>query len=229
MATKKPAETKPSGLRAELAGVLGIDPNKATIVDKMRIDRAVTLRLYVTNTLATQESGGEIDVKELAEASKMLDAMLPPPLLPEPAGTQDLSRLTDDELHTLERLKAKAAGEDIGPVTTFTLEFVGGEPALLTTTDTQTAYLRGRVAELEVRVRELEAQLAGSPSPALLPPSEQPAPKPEMPKTGFVGRIVDNDAAANTRAHQAHCERMLDMSSSAPPGGWPAASWGAHK
>jgi hypothetical protein len=223
----KPAKTAETrSIRAELAEVMGIDLGKATIADRMRLDRAATLRLFVANTLAIQEAGLEVDVKALAEASKMLDALLPPPPPPEPAGAQDLSRLTDDELHTLEHLQAKAAGEEVGPVVTFRLEFVGAEPALMTSTDTETAHLRSRVADLEAQLASRQAAAAVT----LLPP-EQPPPKPE-PKTGFVGRIVDNvDAAANARA-QAHRAQLLDMSAtSAPPGGWSlsAVPWGSHK
>ena len=102
-----------AGLRQELAELLGIDLEAASIADRMKLDRVLTLRLYISDRLAAQERGAEVDVRELEAASRMLDGLLPQPQKDGPAAACDMSRLGDKELALFERLCAKAFGESV--------------------------------------------------------------------------------------------------------------------
>jgi hypothetical protein len=88
-------------LRAELAKLMGIDLEAASIDQRIKLDRVVTLRLFVQNQLAIQEGGGKIDVKALAEASKMLDDLLPAVRSREELDSERLEALTERELKAL--------------------------------------------------------------------------------------------------------------------------------
>ena len=96
--------------RAELAKLMGIDLEASSINQRIKLDRAVTLRLFVQDQLAIQEGGGKINVKALAEASKMLDDLLPAVPSSEELNSERLKALTDRELKALEYLLAKLNG-----------------------------------------------------------------------------------------------------------------------
>ena len=82
----------------------------SSISERIKLDRAVTLRLFVQDQLAIQEGGGKIDVKALAEAGKMLDDLLPAVPSSEELNSERLKALTDRELKALEYLLAKLNG-----------------------------------------------------------------------------------------------------------------------
>jgi hypothetical protein len=99
-----------TSLRAELAKLMGIDLEAASINQRIKLDRVVTLRLFVQNQLAIQEAGGKIDVKALAEAGKMLDDLLPAVPSSEELNSERLKVLTDRELKAIVYLLAKLNG-----------------------------------------------------------------------------------------------------------------------
>ena len=89
---------------------MGIDLDASSINQRIKLDRAVTLRLFVQDQLAIQEAGGKIDVKALAEAGKMLDDLLPAVPSREKLYSERVEALTDRELAVLEYLTAKLEG-----------------------------------------------------------------------------------------------------------------------
>ena len=104
--------TNSTSLRAELAKLMGIDLDASSINQRIKLDRAVTLRLFVQDQLAIQEAGGKIDVKALAEAGKMLDDLLPAVPSREKLIAERVKALTDRELTALQYLSAKLKGKD---------------------------------------------------------------------------------------------------------------------
>ena len=130
--------TNSTSLRAELAKLMGIDLDASSINQRIKLDRAVTLRLFVQDQLAIQEAGGKIDVKALAEAGKMLDDLLPAVPSREKLTPERVKALTDRELTALQYLGAKLKGKDtdefreiadiINGGHAFRIEF-GGAPA----------------------------------------------------------------------------------------------------
>jgi hypothetical protein len=89
---------------------MGIDLDASSINERIKLDRALTLRLFVQDQLAIQERGGKIDVKALAEASKMLDELLPAVPSWEELNSERLNALTDRELEALAYIQAKVRG-----------------------------------------------------------------------------------------------------------------------
>jgi hypothetical protein len=102
--------TDTTWLRAELAQLMGVDLDASPINERIKLDRAVTLRLFVQDQLAIQEGGGKIDMKALAEASKMLDDLLPAVPSRQELNSERLKVLTDRELKALEYIQAKLSG-----------------------------------------------------------------------------------------------------------------------
>ena len=82
----------------------------SSISERIKLDRAVTLRLFVQDQLAIQEGGGKINVKALAEAGKMLDDLLPAVPSSEELNSERLKVLTDRELKAIVYLLAKLNG-----------------------------------------------------------------------------------------------------------------------
>jgi hypothetical protein len=113
-------------LRKETADALGYDIDRLSLVQSVRLDRVTALRLEDDRLLAAQVAGQQIDLRQLATASEQLES-----LLSEPIPTWDLPRLTDDELRIMERIGAKATGDDSGGdvVQTFRVEFVSAKSA----------------------------------------------------------------------------------------------------
>ena len=160
-------------LRRELAVLLGINPATADIADKMKLDRVVTLRLYIAKQLALQESGHELDVAELERASRMLDTLLPTqPQIAADLELQgyDLAQLNLAELSTLYPLLARMKGQPVDASllppdlstklrdaerelanTKYELNFLQRGPAVETISE-----LRARIAELEAQIEELQ-------------------------------------------------------------------------
>jgi hypothetical protein len=89
---------------------MGVDPDASPINERIKLDRAVTLRLFVQDQLAIQEGGGKIDMKALAEASKMLDDLLPAVPSWQELNSERLKVLTDRQRKALAYLQAKLSG-----------------------------------------------------------------------------------------------------------------------
>jgi hypothetical protein len=89
---------------------MGVDLDASPISERIKLDRAIILRLFVQDQLAIQEGGGKIDMKALAEASKMLDDLLPAVPSWQEVNSERLKVLTNRELKALEYIQAKLSG-----------------------------------------------------------------------------------------------------------------------
>jgi hypothetical protein len=112
--------------RGEIAALLGIDPNNASFTQKLKLDRAVSLRLELDRMQAAQAAGQSVDIGRLTAAA---EALVLEALVPSDASACDLSRLSDDEVSILERIAAKATGaEPVGDVIEiFRVEFINAK------------------------------------------------------------------------------------------------------
>ena len=110
-------------VRAEIADLLGINPDTATFGQRLRLDQATAIRLELDRLQAAQLAGHPIDIARLCAATQELEKMLPKDAT---RGGWDLSRLSDEELRLAERLGAKATGDDtVGDIVeTFKIQFV---------------------------------------------------------------------------------------------------------
>lgn len=98
-------------LRAECAQLLGVDLQRMSPAQTVRLDRATALRLEIDTLQSKQLAGSPIDVGKLMQASEALERLLPAEAIDAP----DYRRLSDEELSELERLLRKAGAKEEGP------------------------------------------------------------------------------------------------------------------
>jgi hypothetical protein len=65
-----------NSLRASTIELLGYDVDNLTAAQKIRVDRAIALRLVIDDAQARQMRGETIDVKEFVDASESLERMV---------------------------------------------------------------------------------------------------------------------------------------------------------
>lgn len=95
-------------LRSQTATLLGFDLANMTPLRSLRLDRATLLRLELDRLQAQQSAGQAVDLSRVATASQQLEALLPPE---DGDGARwDVTRLSDDDLHTLDRIVSIAMG-----------------------------------------------------------------------------------------------------------------------
>jgi hypothetical protein len=121
---------------------------------------------------ADQNEGKPVNVQQLTLAYEELGRLIEGTDADRPTQDIDMSRLSDDEVRTMERILAKAHGEDIGESEeVFKVEF---DPAA---ENYETAYLKSRIAELE---GQLAAQ-SGLPAPSAAPTPSLPTTQTPLP------------------------------------------------
>jgi hypothetical protein len=92
-------------VRAETAKMLGYNLDQLGLVQSVRLDRAIALRIEIDRVQAQQAQDQPIDIGRLSAASEQLEKLI---LLSEEQPSYDLSLLTDQDLQELERLLRKA-------------------------------------------------------------------------------------------------------------------------
>jgi hypothetical protein len=162
-------QTDSQRVRGEIAGLMGIAPDRASFAQRLRLDRATLLAIEIERQQAAQCQGQAVDVARLTAASEELERLIPATNWTE----QDLSRLNDGELDLLGRLLGKMAGEHDEDVIEAT--FVGepkpiAAPVVASTVETeQLRWKHGRdsvtIAELRARVAELQSQIEAASIP----------------------------------------------------------------
>ncbi|MGV7219791.1 hypothetical protein [Bradyrhizobium sp. UFLA05-112] len=55
-------------VRAEIAGLFGIDPDTAALPERLKIDHATALKLEIERLQTEQMGGDAVDIRRLAEA-----------------------------------------------------------------------------------------------------------------------------------------------------------------
>jgi hypothetical protein len=96
-----------------LARLLRIDPDSASFGERLRLGHASRLQAEIERMEADQNEGKPVNVQQLTLAYEELGRLIEGTDADRPTQDIDMSRLSDDEVRTMERILAKAHGEDI--------------------------------------------------------------------------------------------------------------------
>jgi hypothetical protein len=173
--------------RLEAAALLGVDIERLSAADNLRVDMVSSLRLVIDAEQAAVLSGNQADLGKLNVAVASLIALLPGQKLAEPkpadGGPSDPRQIM---LRTYMEMRRR--GEAADPTSTFE-----GRMA-------EIERLQAELASKDARIAELEATLAGSvPLPpnvvpmrhATSEPSARPPATPQPPAPATGGLLTD--------------------------------------
>jgi hypothetical protein len=150
-------------LRAETAALLNLNIDELSLVQSLRLDRIVALRVEFDRIQAQQAGGSSIDVDRMTTTVEELEKLLPVDMSTE----WDLSRLSDDEVELLGASRRKHAAPQMAIYLRFFASSLS-QPTQTTRSISQAMKPQARLRPPKLRTRSptvRSAKIANNSSP----------------------------------------------------------------